>query len=228
MKLTLIFTFLSLLGLVICSDSKENLIVETWWINSSKVDCTGVAPMSCLQIQKGEIIDSEKWEFFYSSIEGFEYQPGYIYQIKINIEDRPAPVPADASSKIFKLIEVMSKEVDKSLRITNIWKVIEIGEVKNPISFKSKEALIFEFNTSAKTYFGDAGCNSIRGSIKENDGGKLLLGPGASTMMACPDMAVEEAIGKAFIDTRSYSIEDNQLVFKNESGEVLITFQAVD
>jgi len=68
----------------------------------------------------------------------------------------------------------------------------------------------------------------LNSNIKENDGGKLLLGPGASTMMACPDMAVEEAIGKAFIDTRSYSIDDNQLVFKNESGEVLITFQAVD
>lgn len=219
---------LSLLGLVNCTDSKENAIVETWWINSAKFDCTGVAPMSCLQIQKGEIIDSEKWEFFYSTIEGFEYQPGHIYQIKLSIEDRPAPVPADASSKTFKLIEVISKEVDKSLRITNIWKVVEVGEIKNPVNFKSKEALIFEFNASAKTYFGDTGCNSIRGSIKENDGEKLLLGPGASTMMACPDMSVEQAIGKALIDCRKYMIEDNHLLLFNEEGKLLIKFMAVD
>jgi len=228
MKFSFIILLLTVLGMNNCTTPNETSTTETWWINSAKVECTGVAPMSCLQIQKGEIIDSEKWEFFYSTIEGFEYQPGYIYQIKVSVEDRPAPIPADASSKIYKLVEVLSKEVDQRLRITNIWKVIEVGNIKNPMSLKSKEPLIFEFDGSKNTYSGDAGCNTIRGEIKVNDGKNLVLGPGATTRMACPDMTVEMAIGRALNDTRTYYIEINQLIFKNESGEVVITFQAVD
>lgn len=201
---------------------------EIWRINSSKVDCMGVGPMSCLQIQKGDQIESESWELFYNEIEGFTYEPRNIYQIKVEVSKKPEPVPADASSLTFKLVEIMSKEADPSLRLTNIWKVMEVGEIKDPKSFKTGEALIFEINRSAGTYFGDMGCNSIRGEIKEADGGKLILGPGASTMMACQDMEAEQAIGKALIETRKYKVENNQLHLLDSRGKALIKFQAIN
>ena len=122
----------------------------------------------------------------------------------------------------------MSKEPDPALQLTNIWKVIKVGEIENPTGFKSKEALTFEFNASKKTYVGNMGCNSVRGEIKENDGKTLLLGPGAATMMACPDMSAEKAISEALINTRGYTIENNQLYLLNEDGERLMSFQAVD
>jgi heat shock protein HslJ len=201
---------------------------EIWWINSAKVDCQGVGHMSCLQIQKGEHIDNGAWELFYSEIEGFTYEPGNLYQVKVEISKKSEPIPADASSLNFKLVEIMSKEPDLSLRLTNIWKVLEVGEFKDPKSFKTGEALIFEINRSAGTYFGDMGCNSVRGGIKEADAENLLLGPGASTMMACPDMKLEQAIGKALIDTRKYKLENNQLHLLDSAGNALIKFQAVD
>lgn len=201
---------------------------ETWWINSAKVDCTGVGPMSCFQIQKGEKIDSEAWEMFYNEISGFNYEPGNIYQIKVEIVQKNDPIPADASSIDYKLVEILSKETDPSLRLTNIWKVLEVGEFTDPKSFKNGEALIFEINRTARTYFGNMGCNSVRGAIKEADGEKLVLGPGAATMMACPDMKVEQAIGKALIETRRYKIESNQLHLLDSAGNNLMKFQAVD
>jgi heat shock protein HslJ len=228
MNLSLILALLSILGMSTSTETNGKLETETWWINSAKKECTGAGPMSCLQIQKGETIDPDGWELFYSGIEGFEYEAGNIYQIEVIVTDRAQPIPADASSKIYRLEKVISKEIDKSIRLTNIWVVKSVNDILDPKGFKNKEALTFEFDASAKTYFGNAGCNSIRGAIKENDSRNLLLGPGATTMMACPDMSIEQAISKALIDTRSYSIENNILTFINETGETLITFQAID
>ncbi|PZX55847.1 DUF4377 domain-containing protein [Algoriphagus chordae] len=227
MKTILFLLISSVLGAVACEKQSEQN-TETWWVNSAKMDCVGVAPMSCFQIQKGAEIDPSAWEFFYISIEGFDYEPGNIYQIKVKVTDKDSPVPADASSKNYELVEIMSKESDPSLRISNIWKVTQVGDIENPTGFKSKEALTFEFNASKKTYVGSMGCNSVRGAIIENDGETLSFGPGAATMMACPDMSVENAISKALINTRGYKLEKNQLYLINESGDTLMTLQAVD
>lgn len=231
MKTLLLLLNLTLLAAASCQKESSNEIVnntEIWWINSSKVDCTGVGPMSCLQIQKSDDIESGSWELFYDQIEGFEYEPGNLYQVKVEVSKKSEPIPADASSLKYKLVEIMSKEPDPSLRLTNIWKVLEVGEFKDPKSFKTGEALIFEINRSAGTYFGDMGCNSVRGGIKEADSENLILGPGASTMMACPDMKVEQAIGKALIETRKYKIENNQLHLLDSAGNAMIKFQTVD
>lgn len=226
MKSILLVVLSAALAAVACT-TKENENIETWWVNSAKVECTGVSPTACLQVQQGDEIDPEAWDFFYSTIEGFDYEPGNIYQIEVKSSPKEN-VPADASSVNYELVKVLSKEPDPALRLTNIWKVTSVGEVENPTNEQTDEALIFEIDASARTYHGDIGCNSVRGDIKENDGEKLVLGPGATTMMACPDMSVEDAISKALIDTRSYKLENNQLSLMNEAGETLITFQAVD
>mgnify|MGYP005855596195 CR=1 FL=1 len=231
MKTLLLLLNLTLLAAASCQKETSNEIAndtEIWWINSAKVDCQGVGPMSCFQIQKGEQIKNGAWELFYSEIEGLTYEPGNMYQVKVEISKKDEPIPADASSLNYKLVEIMSKEPDASLRLTNIWKVLEVGEFKDPKSFKTGEALIFEINRSASTYFGDMSCNSVRGAIKVADAEYLILGPGASTMMACPDMKVEQAIGKALIDSRKYKLENNQLHLLDSVGNALIKFLAVD
>ena len=30
----------------------------------------------------------ERWEFFYESIQGFDFEPGYIYTLEVRLEDR--------------------------------------------------------------------------------------------------------------------------------------------
>ncbi|WP_057938165.1 DUF4377 domain-containing protein [Algoriphagus resistens] len=227
MKIILFLLISTLFGVIAC-EKQADKTTQTWWINSAKMDCTGVAPMSCLQIQKGSEIDPKGWEFFYSAIQGFDYEPGNIYQITVKVIEKEIPLPADASSQNYELVEILSKKPDPALRLTNSWKLLKVGDIENPTGFKNKEALIFEFDASRRTYVGNMGCNSVRGEIKENNGEKLLLGSGAATMMACPDMAAEQAISKALLDTRGYKLENNQLYFLNEGGETLMVFQAVD
>jgi len=218
----LVFAFMS------CNAAMEQENIETWWVNSSKVDCVGVGPMSCFQVQSNETIDPEAWTLHYAGIKGFDYQAGNMYQIKVKVSDRPEPIPADASAKIYEFVEVISSTPDPSLRLTNIYKVASVGDSTEPKNSNSGEALTFEFNASNKTYFGDMGCNTVRGGIKVNDGENLELTPGMATLMACENMEVEDAISQALVNTRSYEIAEGEMKFFDENNEVLITFVPID
>ena len=100
---------------IACNSNNKTLL-----INSYKVDCSGVSDQTCLQVATES--DSLVWENFYSAIEGFDYQPGYIYKLEVDVETIPVTeVPADASTLKYKLIKVLSKEIDPILRINDIW-----------------------------------------------------------------------------------------------------------
>ncbi len=92
--------------------NENDTAVETWWINSSRVECKGVGLQVCFQIQKNQEILADSWQYFYNEIKGFDYKPGNIYQIKVRITPKPEPVPADASSLEYELVEVVSKTAD--------------------------------------------------------------------------------------------------------------------
>lgn len=66
-------------------------------------DCVGVGPMRCL------VVDNA---LFYDSIQGFEHQSGYEYQLRIQrrLRFNSDHIPADASRYQYQLLEVLSKE----------------------------------------------------------------------------------------------------------------------
>ena len=78
---------------------------KTMIIASETKDCTGVAPMKCLQVKEKE---SGNWENFYSNIEGFTYEPGFEYTLKIRTEKIENP-PMDGSSIRYILVKEISK-----------------------------------------------------------------------------------------------------------------------
>lgn len=92
------------------SNSENEASGITYWINSSRVPCVGVGPMECLEVRQSESAD---WQLFYSSIEGFNYEPGFLYRIKVREEKRnPEDIPADASSIRYILVSVEEKIPD--------------------------------------------------------------------------------------------------------------------
>lgn len=78
---------------------------KTFIIASQTVDCTGVAPMKCLQVKEKE---SDSWGNFYSNIEGFTYEPGFEYVLNVKTEKNLNP-PADGSSIRYILVKQVSK-----------------------------------------------------------------------------------------------------------------------
>ncbi len=77
----------------------------TIYIGPETVACTGVAPQQCLQIKEKP---NDKWTLLYQSIEGFDYEPGYNYQLRVVKTKIPNP-PADSSSIRWSLIDVIKK-----------------------------------------------------------------------------------------------------------------------
>ncbi len=53
---------------------------KTVYISPETRDCIGILPRQCLQIKENI---EDKWTLFYESIEGFEYEHGYLYQVRI-------------------------------------------------------------------------------------------------------------------------------------------------
>jgi heat shock protein HslJ len=75
------------------------------YVGSELVDCEGEGPQKCMLIK--ESLDGE-YQLFYSQIEGFEFEPGYEYELKVRVEDVENP-PAGGSSLKYTLIEEVSK-----------------------------------------------------------------------------------------------------------------------
>ena len=100
-------------------DSKRHITVHAMpyvlrkiIIADHQVDCVGVAPQSCLLTKPAEQANAD-WEYRYSGIEGFDFEPNYEYTLLIKNTPISNP-PADASSIHSTLIKVIEKRKTKS------------------------------------------------------------------------------------------------------------------
>lgn len=75
-------------------------------VNSELVDCVGVEPQKCLQVREGP---DEEWRLFYDDIAGFEFEPGFVYTLEVDVTTQERP-PADAASTRYELVEVLRRE----------------------------------------------------------------------------------------------------------------------
>jgi len=85
--------------------AKENN-AETFVVASKQVDCTGVGKQKCYLVKEG---DAKIWSYMYQSVEGFTYEPGCEYVLKVK-KEKVANPPADASSIRYILEKVVSKK----------------------------------------------------------------------------------------------------------------------
>lgn len=79
-------------------------------VNYFTQTCQGLYEGNCLLVQVDAMIGSDKWDFFYyeNSIQGFEYEPGYVYDLRLKV----IPIensPADGMSTELKLLEILKK-----------------------------------------------------------------------------------------------------------------------
>jgi hypothetical protein len=62
--------------------------------------------MECLQVREAA---DRPWQYFYSDIEGFTFEPGFDYELRVR-EEKVANPPADGSSLRWTLVRVVSKQ----------------------------------------------------------------------------------------------------------------------
>ncbi len=109
----------------------EDGLTRLIYVASEKVPCTGVAPTECLQIRESE---DAPWTTYFGTIDGFEFEPGNIYHLRIKEFDVEKPA-ADVSSKRWILDNVLSVEnlnVDTESASANVNAENPENEVESP------------------------------------------------------------------------------------------------
>lgn len=59
----------------------------------------------CLMVREE---DSERWEFFTDGIEGFDFEPGFIYTLEVRLEDQ-GPYIQDVGRYAYHLVKIIEK-----------------------------------------------------------------------------------------------------------------------
>lgn len=199
-----------------------------YWVNSLRADCMGVAPMSCLQVQEGGALKQEGWQLFYSSIEGFSYEAGYVYKLLLRKESLPLDqVPADASSIKYSLVSILEKAADATLRLNDIWALERIqGEL-----LSLEEGMVrpqLEIYLRDMKLMGNDGCNQFFGSIKTLSADSIAFGPIAGTRKFCQEMNLPDRFNLKMSQVSHYKINNLALHFFDLEGEEVLVFRKVD
>ena len=176
---------------------------KTLYVAHHLSDCVGVGPMECMLVR--DTPDGE-WQLFYSEIEGFDYEPGYDYELRIRMEDIPDP-PADASSIRYILEEVVSKTPMSDEAgagadlVAGEWRLAAFSdEVLSAAGFDpapTLETLAAKGNGVTLAFMedgkvgGSSGCNRYTGGYTIEGGHSLSFGPLAGTRKMCPPPLME-------------------------------------
>lgn len=214
------FTFLQS-----CSTSKSE--TDVMWVGGVKTECdSGSGKTECLNVYKGEDLKKQNWENMYASIEGFEFEEGYMKKIEVSKEEMDAKdTPADASSIKYTLVRNIEKKEDQRTQMKGDWVLATI----NGININKMVVLpTLKVNLKEMRISGNAGCNEYGAQIESLTTEELKLSHSLGTLKACANENIEEEYFQAIGKVRRYTVEDNKLIFSNEEGEEVLTYIVVD
>jgi heat shock protein HslJ len=207
-----------------CGPVPFGVIEKTVYVGPEMVDCVGVAPQKCLLVKENL---EDDWTSYYDQIEGFAYEPGYEYELRV-LEQKIEDPPADASTIKWTLAEIVSKtavpQPGAGLEGTAWTLDTYVSSQGQTVSTLPDTEVMAKFQ--AGELGGNAGCNSYFGQY-ELDGNSLTVGPVAMTEMYClPEelMAQESDYLAALQRVASYQITNGQLQLSDAGGEPLLTF----
>jgi hypothetical protein len=188
------------------TDTAGGTETSTLYVAHFMVDCVGVAPMKCMQVR--DTPDGE-WRMFYDGIEGFDYEEGYDYELRVRTEKVENP-PADASSIRWILEEVVSRTPASSEAgagaglISGEWALTSFSEAVIAAAEADPSEALGMLGSEGRGVTiafledgrvgGSSGCNQYTGTYEIQGGHSLSFGPLASTRRLCPPplMALEQ------------------------------------
>lgn len=194
-------------------------------VGPEQVECEGEGPQLCYLIKTEP--DGE-WEYFYSGIQGFEFEPGYEYELVVAVIPVKNP-PAGASSLQYLLVDEVSKtpaEMTEEEQVEidgTIWAATSING--QPV-VEGSEVLL---GIAPGRIGGIAGCNTYFGPV-ESDRNKVAVGPLSVTRIACPEEigAQESAYLAALESAATVAIEGDQMMVYDDKGDEVLTFTSVE
>lgn len=190
------------------------------YIAPQKVDCLGMADQKCFLIRNKP---GENWIMNSGSINGFDYEEGFEYKVKVVKDKVPGPIQGVGATN-YRVVKVLEKEqaLESAVRLTSQdWKLVSIEDengVEKPVDVKNID---LHFNTEENKVNGNAGCNRFFGSFEIKDDNVRFLELG-STKMSCANPEVnriealylgtlEQIIRYQFVGKRLRLIGENDI-----------------
>lgn len=221
MKNKLILFASTLLVLQSCSSVKEQ--ESTFWVSGYKVEASaGAGKMETLLINEAEDVNEGNWQNFYAPIEGFQYEEGYLKQIRVTKEElNKDEIPADVSSIKYTLAEEITKITDNRALLNGEWILARInGNVIN----RMVALPTINFDLTKQNVSGNDGCNTYTGSFSKLTQNELDFSPLASTKKACINKNIASEYYKTLEEVTSYKVEQTKLILLNKNGEEVLVF----
>lgn len=197
-------------------------------VHGLRVPCTGLVPMTCLQVRRGREAAGE-WQNFYAGIEGFTHESGYRYLIRVR--ETPLPrgqVPADASSIRYELLEVIDRSPDPVVALHDIWALRSVdGMDVTAFDAAMRVAQPYvEFHVTRGRYLGNDGCRAFSGEIIAAEPQALRLGPAQfdEAEATCGDGLLQERLRAALDRVAGWQREGPVLALVDSRGAEILRF----
>lgn len=220
MKLKVIIIF-SLLILISCSEKDTNKAVI--WVSGFKATCdAGAGKSNCLLINRSDHLKEDTWEFFYEDIEGFEFQEGTLKKIEILAQERAGQVAADQSKLTYTLVKKLDEKEDIRPLLSGEW---ELNSLNGQALNDTVTAPTLGFNLVEMKIYGNGGCNSYNGSIKQLGLESMVFGDLINTLKICAEDTIETGYLSALNDVRKYSIDEAILNLNDDNGNTILRFK---
>ena len=85
-----------------------------------------------------------------------------------------------------------------------------------------------DFNMAEKKLHGNTGCNLFNTTITldPEDVSSITIAPGATTMMACPNMDLETSVLQSMDQVRSVKVgkDENEMLLVDQDGNVSVSY----
>ncbi len=207
---------------------------KTLYVGAELVDCVGVGPMQCMLVKENP---EDDYQLFYSEIEGFTFEPGFTYELRVLVEP-VANAPADASNLKYTLVEVVSQEPAEAGAAVvapaaatfegPTWQLVSVADAAGVVT-TVPEGVEATATFADGRVSGSGGCNNYSAAYTL-DGDSLTILPGPMTMMACPEpqMSVEQQFMAALAATAAYHSTGDELHLLNADGQVVATFAVLE
>jgi hypothetical protein len=93
------------MSLAACDKPVEDHASVTIEVAAQQVACTGITQQRCFKVR---FASDQPWKLFYGKIKGFDYQPGFQYQLEVKQQHQKQADPRQ-SELSWELVQVLKR-----------------------------------------------------------------------------------------------------------------------
>lgn len=196
-----------------------NTIILSDMENAPKFYFVGENTLTQLDMEGKKITGSLAEEYILSK------QPVSNSTIETSENDNQPTVNLNDRIEAKTVIKTGNPAVGKFTLAETKWKLVELNS--KVIKQKGKKAYFLKLNSKDGRFSAFAGCNNMMGNYVMKTSFSLSFSPVASTMMACPEMDLEQKFAAMLEKVDSYIIVEDELQLVKGKMAPLARFKAI-